>query len=651
MNTQKSANDIEKQDDAILHFPTRLRSHMDTYGFSRVNPAGNEKDYWQNIIKNGSSENNRRTVYIHIPFCSTLCTFCNFMRKAGTSAMAADYAKMVIKEMQYYKDSGYSQQGKFEALYFGGGTPSLLPADSIAEITETARQIFNLEKNTEFTIESTIHDLCPEKLKSMAQAGINRISLGVQTFNTDMRRKLGRISDKQQIYKIIQTARAEGIKTISADILYRLPGEDIKFVQEDIKVANELNIDGLSLYPLIAMEGTPLDKGLKNSSISALPDIYAELEQYKTAKSMLTDAGYIQNTSTHFVQPTDKNLYANIRLDDGDCLGIGSSAGGYLGALVIMNAMDKQMYNMQISSGKQGYMISILLPSKSRMLRSITGQLQRGFINLDSIWNDHSLDIQSAFQDKIDKYQDKGLLTKDGKSYKLTEDGWFWCYNIAADFANDGRDDNLQNDSMPLMATGKKVHPHMIKYGGKNKPDSSGFSMKDISVLGVMTALVVVIQFSAAMLMHLTAVALIPGLMQFVMAFLSCIILFTALKKVPKTGALSIMSAVYSLVTMLLSGSIVMGFGLIIGGLFGDLAAKMLGGIKKTLPLIIALVIYRTTQTTFSKLYAFITEMTQIQFVWYLIVLSIIASAVGALAGSLAGIKLTAKISKAGVMG
>jgi hypothetical protein len=201
------------------------------------------------------------------------------------------------------------------------------------------------------------------------------------------------------------------------------------------------------------------------------------------------------------------------------------------------------------------------------------------------------------------------------------------------------------------QTNGKKPHPHALKYGSKKQGHSMrGFSLKDISVLGVMTALVVVVQFIAAMVLHMTGIALIPGLMQFVMAFASCIILFVAIKKVPKAGALSIMTAVYSLVTMLMSGSILMGLGLVIGGVLGDLTAKWLGGIQRTVPLIAALVIYRTSQTTFSKLYAFITEMTQVQFVWYLVVLSIIASAVGAVAGGLAGIKLTAKISKAGVM-
>ncbi len=634
-------------------FESRCRSHMDTYGWSRVSPNGNEKDDWLNIIKNGSEQKNRRTAYIHIPFCGTLCTFCNFMRKPGTAAMAADYVELVIQELNWYQGCGYVNQGGFEALYLGGGTPSLLPAESMAELLNTARKTLGLDETAEITIESTVHDLTQEKLDAMVQSGVTRISLGVQTFQTDMRRQLGRLSDKETITHTIEMARKTGIKTISADILYRLPGQGLQEFQADLECAVELNLDGVSLYPLIAMGGTPLEKRLTEGKIAPLPDLSAELEQCKTARKILIQAGYRQDTCTHFVKPTDRNLYANVRLDDGDCLPIGSGSGGYLGPFVLMNVMDKHLYQMQITSGHSGYMASVLLPPKSRMLRSVTGQLQRGFLNTDTVWKDETLEPKTILQDKIDQYLEKGLLQKEGQQYQLTDDGWCWCYNIASDYADMGKNETAGNSTVMSFSqtNSKKQHPHELKYEN-NKSDHSmrGFSLRDISILGVMTALVVVVQFAAAMLLHTIGIAIIPGLMQFVMSFASCVILFVALKKVSKAGALSIMSAVYSLVTMMMSGSILMGFGLVIGGVLGDVAAKWLGGIQRTVPLIAALVIYRTSQTTFSKLYAFITEMTQVQFVWYLVVFSICASAVGAVAGGLAGIKLTAKVAKAGVM-
>ena len=662
MNSNVETKDLSNKDQRhqwqtvkcrAFPFESRFRSHMDTYGWSRVSPNGNEKDYWLDIIKNGSEEKNRRTAYIHIPFCSTLCTFCNFQRKPGTKAMAADYAQWVIRELDWHRQYAYVEQGRFESLYLGGGTPSLLPAEAITVLFKTARQTLNLSNSIEITMESTIHDLSQGKLDAMVQSGVTRISLGVQTFNSDMRRQLGRLSDKETICHTIEMARKAGIKTISSDILYRLPGQSLQEFQADLECAVELNLDGISLYPLIAMGGTPLEKRLKEGKTASLPNLSIELEQCKTARRFLIEAGYRQDTCTHFAKPTDKNLYANIRLDDGDCLPIGSSAGGYLGPLVLMNAMDKQMYQMQVTNGNSGYMASVLLPPKSRMLRSVTGQLQRGFLNVETVWQDETLEPRTILKEKIDEYLENGMLQKDGQQYQLTDDGWCWCYNIAADFAEMGKTENAGSSSVMSFAqtTDQKPHPHAIKYGEKkHKHSMNGFSLKDISVLGVMTALVVVVQFAAAMLLHMTGIAIIPGLMQFVMAFASCIILFVALKKVPKAGALSIMSTVYSLVTMLLSGSVLMGFGLVIGGVLGDLVAKWLGGIQRTIPLIAALVIYRTSQTTFSKLYAFITEMTQVQFVWYLIVLSIIASAIGAVAGGLAGIKLTAKVSKAGVI-
>lgn len=635
-----------------LPFKSRLRSHMDTYGWSRVSPTGNEKDCWQTIHKSGSEENNRRTAYIHIPFCGTLCTFCDFQRKPGTPAMAADYAKLVIKELDWYQDSRYVSQGGFEALYMGGGTPSLLPAEAMVELVNAARKVLGLSKSAEITIESTVHDLSEEKIHAIVQAGVTRISLGVQTFNTSMRRQLGRLSDKEAVCQIIEKARKAGIKTISADILYRLPGQEVKLFREDLDCAIELGLDGISLYPLIAMGGTPLEKGLKENKIRSLPNLRTELEQCQMARQYLIAAGYRQDTCTHYVKSGDRNLYADVRLDDGDCLPIGCSAGGYLGPLIIMNSMNKQMYQSQILiNGGSGYMASLMLPSKSRLLRSVTGQLQRGFIDLQTIWQDESVSPQ-ILEDKINDSIEMGLLEESGQRYILTDNGWNWCYNIAADFASIScSKEPAANIMMSFSQTesGRK-HPASIQAGVKHKNTMYGFSMKDLSVLGVMCALVVVVQFAAAMLLHTAGIALIPGVMQFVMAFASCIILFIALRKVPRFGALSIMSAVYSMVTMLLSGSILMGLGLIIGGVLGDITARRLGGIQKKFPLIAALVIYRTSQTTFSRLYAFVTDMTQVQFIWYLVVLSVIASMAGAITGGLAGMKLSKKITSAGVM-
>ncbi len=634
-------------------FPSRLRSHMDTYGWSRVSPVGNEKEYWDDIHRNGSAEKNRRTAYIHIPFCGTLCTFCNFQRKPGTAAMAADYAQWVLKELKWYAQSAYVAQGGFEALYFGGGTPSLLPSEAMVELVTAARQTLGLADTAEITVESTIHDLNEEKLQAMVQAGVTRISLGVQTFDTTMRRQLGRISSKSTIAGTIAAARQAGIQTISADILYRLPGQTVEAFADDLACAVELNLDGVSMYPLIAMPGTPLEKGLERQSIAALPDLQIEMNQCRMAHQYLADSGYRQDTCTHFVKSKDKNLYANIRLDDGDCLPIGCSAGGYLGPLVLMNAMNRQMYQGQISADKPGYMGSLMLPAKSRLLRSVTGQLQRGFLNPKTVWQDGSIDVESIIADKLKSFQEKGLLAPSDDHYKLAREGWCWSYNIAADFANIASQKDAGADMMGDFSGAVKpqTHPHAVKYASRGKRSGMyGFTIKDLSVLGVMCALVVVVQFVAAMLLHLVGVAVIPGVMQFVMAFASCIVMFVALRKVPKAGALSIMSAVYSMVTMLMSGSILMGFGLVIGGVLGDVTAKQIGGIHKTAPLIIALMIYRVSQTTFSKLYAFITDMTQVQLVWYLIVLSIIMSAIGAVAGGFAGMKLSRKITKAGVM-
>ncbi len=625
-------------------FKTRLRSHMDTYQWSSGSSGEDASAYWDYLRRAGSSEHNRRTAYIHIPFCGTLCSFCNFQRRAGTPAMAAEYAKVVIDELQWYRSSVYVTQGGFESVYLGGGTPSLIPADVLAELIEETRKTLKLSELAEISMESTVHDLNEEKLRVLAAAGANRISLGIQTFDSEARKRLGRLSDRQKIRDTIFLARKAGIRTLSADILYRLPGEDTGKFLEDLKIASELGFDGVSVYPLIAMDDTPLKKALHEGRISALPNIEIEQESYLQGRDLLLKAGFRQDTCTHFARPGDRNLYGNIRLDDGDCLAIGSGAGGYLGPLIVMNHMNRTAYQKQIAEGKSGLMAASLLNSKARVLRSVAGQLQRGFLLPQELWNDKDVNFKENIVERAEYYAGRGLLQTIGQKYRLTDDGWFWCYNIAADFVSLGKEKITSDDAIgPVPTDGK------LKSGRSNQKEKL-FSLKQLSVIGVLTALVIVVQFITVIILHAIGVAAIPGVMYFATAFVSSIILFVALRKVPKAGALSIIASVYSILIMLITGSLFMGLGLLIGGLFGDLTAKAAGGIQKTFPLIAALVVFRLFESASRNIFAVITSVTQVSWVWYLIALTIAASAIGALLGGYVGRSLSGKLSKAGVL-
>jgi len=637
---------------AQVPFETRLRSHMDTYGWSNGDSGRNADAYWESLHKSGSTEHNSRTAYIHVPFCSTLCSFCNFQRKVGTPAAAAEYAKVLIQELQWYRKSAYVAQGGFTSLYLGGGTPSLIPADELAQLIKYVRQTLWLNDQAEITMESTIHDLTSDKLKTLAEAGVNRISFGVQTFDTALRKRLGRLSDRQKVCDTIASARQAGIKTLSADILYRLPGQTPDEFIDDLKIAVGLGLDGVSIYPLIVMDGTPLKKALHERRSAELPDIEAEHSSYQSARDYLRSAGYRHDTCTHFALPTDRNLYSGARLDDGDCLPIGSGAGGYVGPLVVMNSMDRVAYQQQISQGKSGYMASSLLTPKARVIRSITGQLQKGFLFQELVWNDGDVNLKEIIHKRAEDYVHRKLLLPVDQGYRLTDEGWFWCYNIAADFANPDKNASPQQEpktEVSVVSEANSLFPDQPDAQPKQR-ERKLFSLKQLSVIGVLCALVIVVQFIAAIILHAVGIAAIPGAMYFATSLVSSVILFVALRKVPKAGALSIIAGVYSILIMLITGNLFMGAGLLLGGVLGDITAKVLGGIQKTVPLIAALVVYRTCETSLRNVFAVVTSVTQVHWVWYLIVLSVVASAIGALVGGFVGSSLSNKLLKAGVM-
>ena len=437
---------------------SRLRSHMDTYGWCPSSPSGQESPLLERLCRDGQYPLRRRVAYIHIPFCSRICTFCGFNRYFGSAAQGAEYTTLVFKEMENLAGWAYINQGGFEGLYVGGGTPSLLPADSLTRLFQHARYILRLDDDSEITMETTVHDLDEEKLDGIVKAGVNRISMGIQTFDIDLRHQLGRVSDFDAICRQIAAARKAGVKTLSADILYRLPGQTLAAFMQDIRTADALGFDGVSLYPLIVMKGTPLEKQLQSGQIPPLADLDVELEQYETARRYLLERGFEQSTSTHFVRNNDRNIYNLTRLADGDCLPLGCGAGGFFGPLVVMNAMDDKMYRGMIKQHQSAVMAAILIDEDAQSLRTLSGQVQRGFADLNPICR-HNPGLRKKIKDKLDSYVTLGLIQGDRDHYTLTPKGYGWCYNIAADLST------LISSNASSTHTIKSSIPHRMMKG------------------------------------------------------------------------------------------------------------------------------------------------------------------------------------------
>ncbi len=230
-------------------------------------------------------------LYLHIPFCLRRCTYCDFNTYAGLLHLRRAYAEALRTEMTLWAARNPALRGT--TLYFGGGTPSLLAPEAVADLIATARRALHLRDDAEITLEANPGTVDETSLCAIRRAGVNRLSLGVQSAHDDELRMLGRVHDWPQAVAAVRAARRARFRNVSLDLLYGLPGQTMARWQTTLEAALALEPDHLSLYALTLEEGTPLARAVAAGRLpSPDPDVAAEM--YAWASERLQRAGFWQ---------------------------------------------------------------------------------------------------------------------------------------------------------------------------------------------------------------------------------------------------------------------------------------------------------------------------------------------------------------------
>ncbi len=229
-------------------------------------------------------------LYLHIPWCPTRCIYCDFNTYIdGDVSLKTRYQAALRREIS---EAGASLgRPVLETIFFGGGTPTSLPPDSLIELVETVKTAFELHPGAEVTVEANPGTLSVDYLRALRQGGINRLSLGIQSFNDDELRFLSRLHDAAAARCAIEQARTAGFDNLSLDLIFNLPGQSLAQWQRNLQAALELDPDHLSLYALIVEPGTPLHSQVSQGQIP-LPDDDLAADMYTYAVDTLDAAGY-----------------------------------------------------------------------------------------------------------------------------------------------------------------------------------------------------------------------------------------------------------------------------------------------------------------------------------------------------------------------
>lgn len=274
-----------------------------------------------------------RGLYIHIPFCARKCPYCDFNSYVGKLDIAENYIKRLLKEAKDFSGQ------KIDTVYIGGGTPSLLEKELIEKLMDGVYDCFYINENAEITIEVNPGTVDFLKLKTYIKSGINRLSVGVQSFDDDMLKVLGRLHDSEQAQNVIKSAFDAGFDNISADLMFSYKGQTMEIWSKDLEKIRELNIPHVSCYGLKVEEGTPFDKnGMQNL------DEETDRQLQKYTVSFLNNCGFNRYEISNFAKPGFESRHNIHYWHCDEYIGLGAGAHSYYKGKRYNNILSPEEY-------------------------------------------------------------------------------------------------------------------------------------------------------------------------------------------------------------------------------------------------------------------------------------------------------------------
>lgn len=363
-------------------------------------------------------------LYIHIPFCIKKCKYCDFISFPGCEEYFDKYLQELEKEMLKYEGE------KIDTIFIGGGTPTILKPEAISKISKDIFDIFDVEKNAEFTIEANPKTLSEEKLETMLNAGINRLSIGVQSFNDNELISIGRMHNSFEGEQAVISAKKAGFTNINIDIMFSLPEQNLKSFKNTLEKAVSLNTEHISCYSLILEEGTKLFEEYEEGKI-LLPDDETDRENYAHACEFLKKSGYSQYEISNFSKKGHESRHNLKYWNCDEYIGLGVSAHSYYNSSRFFNTSSLEKY--LLGEYMEGIPEKISREEKIKEFM-IMGLRKSEGIKKSEFFKRFGILVNSIYKDEIDKFKKAGFLTETEDNIFLTRDGINVSNSILCEF-------------------------------------------------------------------------------------------------------------------------------------------------------------------------------------------------------------------------
>ncbi len=372
------------------------------------------------------------SAYLHIPFCSHKCDFCDFAAFAGLDHLEDAYADVVVKEIA--ERLSHSKTHQLSSVFYGGGTPGLMAPSNLRKIHEALRQHTNLDTDCETSLETTPHAITAEKLKSWSQLGINRLSIGIESLDDDELTAMGRDHTRSQAFDGIQKALDSSITNVSIDLMYGLPTQTkeswTRTLSDVIALSKHPSIKHVSAYGLHLASNSPLYSRFPRGS-PQFPNDDQFCDMFDQLVETLTNNGFTHYEVSNFAKPGFESRHNLGYWQNHEYLGFGVSAHRYIDGVRSSNWRSLKKY----MNDPRGSETSELIDEQTRIKEAIMlGLRMRKGINLADFKRDYGIDLELEFSAQVAKLTAGGLLTKTGGHLAISHQAVVLSNDVIVEF-------------------------------------------------------------------------------------------------------------------------------------------------------------------------------------------------------------------------
>lgn len=415
-----------------LRFAFKNKHSAHAGGVATPVPAHEQTTLWQQVTQQASQRQQVRCLYIHVPFCRVRCTFCNFFQNAASRQLVDAYFAALMEELKQKAALPWTQTGVFHAVYIGGGTPTELSPQQIRQLGRTIRHSFPLTADCEITLEGRINRFSDKMFDQALEGGFNRFSFGVQSFNTQVRRRAKRLDDREVVTERIAALAATQQAPIVIDLLYGLPYQTAQVFEQDLQDFMDTGAQGIDLYQLMVGGSAPMLNLVEKGKLPPPATTPDKATLYQIGVEFMAKHHLRPVSVNHWARDNrERSLYNSLAKTYAEVLPIGCGAGGNIGGYSIMQHRQLSTYLDAMQNGQPLVAMMARQHECEPLFAALKSGFDSGVVAKQRLpkFNHHS--TFDWLMPLFLRWQSVGLVEVEHEYLTLTTAGRFWSVSLA----------------------------------------------------------------------------------------------------------------------------------------------------------------------------------------------------------------------------